>query len=255
MTLLGSSELDVDIAGIDVCRNRDLDIAAGDVVAILGANGIGKTTLLHTLAGLRAPSAGHVILDTLPLSGYAPRERARRLGVLFQDHQDPLYASVLQTVLAGRHPFLPAFRPESETDLEIAHDALRRTGMLDKRDMPVSVLSGGERKRVALASLLAQRPLVCLLDEPNTHLDLHHQISLLELVTDQVIQGGGCAVMVLHDVNLALRFCRSALLLFGDGDTLYGSTDDVIDSANLTRLYQHPMRAFTDGDSRCFVPG
>ncbi len=252
---LGSRKLHVEIGGIEVCRDLDLDVAAGDIVAVLGANGIGKTTLLHTLAGLRAPDAGDVLLEGAPIENFSPRRRAQRLGVVFQDHQDPLHASVLQTVLSGRHPFLPAFRGESDDDMAIALDALRRTGLDDKRDLPVSILSGGERKRVALAALLTQQPTVCLLDEPNTHLDLHYQVSSLDLVATHVAASGGSAVMVLHDVNLALRFCHTALLLFGGGDTLYGSVDEVIDADNLSRLYRHPMREFRDGKARCFVPG
>lgn len=251
---IGCRELTVTIGDIRICRGLDLDVDAGDIVAILGANGIGKTTLLHTLAGLRAPDGGRVLLDDAPIEAFSPRRRAQRLGVVFQDHQDPLHASVLQTVLSGRHPFLPAFRGESEDDRAIAGNALRRTGLDDKKNLPVSILSGGERKRVALAALLTQRPAVCLLDEPNTHLDLHYQVSSLQLVREHVEDVGGCAVMVLHDVNLALRFCRTALLLFGHGDTLYGPVADVIDTERLSRLYRHPMREFRDGEARCFVP-
>lgn len=255
MIHFGARALDVSIGAIEVCRNLDFEIEAGQVIAILGANGVGKTTLLHTLAGLRRADHGEITLAGRPLASYPVRDRARRLGVLFQDHQDPLHASVLQTVLAGRHPHLPRFHGESDCDRRIALDALERTGMTDKRDLPVSVLSGGERKRVAIAALLTQDPLVCLLDEPNTHLDLHYQIASLELIVGHVTAREGSALMVLHDVNLALRFCRFALLLFGAGDTLYGPAASVLNSANLTRLYRHPMREFSDGENRCFVPG
>lgn len=252
---LEAHNLHVTVGGIEVCRDLDLVVERGDIIAILGANGAGKTTLLHTLAGLRKPDAGRVALLGRRLDDWTPRERAQRLGIVFQDHQDPLHASVMQSVLAGRHPFLAPWRGETAEDVDIATGALEQTGMLAKRALPVSVLSGGERKRVALASLLAQRPTVCLLDEPNTHLDLHHQVSTLDVVVRHVVEQGGCAVMVLHDVNLALRFCGRALLLFGAGETLHGPADEVLTSENLGRLYRHPMREFRDGQSRCFIPG
>jgi iron complex transport system ATP-binding protein len=103
--------------------------------------------------------------------------------------------------------------------------------------------------------MLTQRPPVCLLDEPNAHLDLHFQVSSLELVQHHIDSSGGCAVIVLHDVNLALRFCHRALLLFGDGETLHGNCAEVLNTDNLGRLYRHPMREFTDDGARCFVPG
>ncbi len=254
MSLLGTRSLTVEVGGNTVCRGLDLTVMPGDIVAILGANGIGKTTLLHTLAGLREAAGGEVLLDGEPLRLLSPRRRAKRLGVVFQDHEDPLHANVLQTVLSGRHPHLAPFRGESAEDRDIAMEALRRTGLEDRARSPLDILSGGERKRVALAALLAQRPAVCLLDEPNTHLDLHHQVSALSLVCEHVADCRGSAVMVLHDVNLALRFCRSALLLFGGGDTVHGPVDEVLDSRVLGRLYGHPMREFRDGEARCFVP-
>ncbi|MCZ7598992.1 MAG: ABC transporter ATP-binding protein [Gammaproteobacteria bacterium] len=252
---LEAHNLHVTVGGIEVCRDLDLVVDRGDIVAILGANGAGKTTLLHTLAGLRKPDTGRVALLGRRLDDWTPRERAQRLGIVFQDHQDPLHASVMQTVLAGRHPFPGAVARRDRGRRRHRH---RRAGA--DRHAGEAIAAGvgafrGERKRVALASLLAQRPTVCLLDEPNTHLDLHHQISASDVVIRHVDEHGGSAVMVLHDVNLALRFCGRALLLFGDGETLHGAADEVLTSENLGRLYRHPMREFRDGQSRCFIPG
>ena len=254
MTNLACRYLEVRVGDIVVCRNLDLELGEGDVLGILGANGVGKTTLLHTLAGLRSAASGEVLLNGQPASHMPARARARILGIAFQDHEDPLHASVMQTVLAARHPFLRPFRGETEQDQSIARFALERMGMLDKSRLPVSILSGGERKRVALASLLAQQPVICLLDEPNAHLDLHHQISSLESIIEHVESLRGMAVIVLHDVNLALRFCNRTLLLFGDGHSLHGAAGNVLNAENLTRLYRHPMRELADDSRRCFVP-
>jgi iron complex transport system ATP-binding protein len=253
--LLACRALEVRIGGIEVCRGLDIELAPGDVLGVLGANGTGKTTLLHTMAGLRPATSGSVLLDDQPIRQLPPRRRARRLGLVFQDHQDPLHASVMQTVLSARHPFVARFRGETEKDRSIAHNALERMGMIDKSRLPVSVLSGGERKRVALAALLAQQPACCLLDEPNAHLDLHHQISSLESIMEHLESEQGAAVMVLHDINLALRFCNRALLLFGNGDTVHGPAENVLNTENLTKLYRHQMKEFKDAVQRCFIPG
>ncbi|MFT5114655.1 MAG: iron complex transport system ATP-binding protein [Parasphingorhabdus sp.] len=255
MTILETCGLTVQIGEILVCDNLDISIPEEAVVGILGANGTGKTTLLHTLAGLRPPHKGVVKLQDQLISDYSARQRAQVLGILLQDHQDPLYASVLQTVLSGRHPYHSALEQENEQDYDIAWQALKLTQLDTKAEQAAHQLSGGEKKRMDLATLLTQNPRVYLLDEPNSHLDIQFQISLLKLVSDRARQRLGTAIMVLHDVNLTLRFCEYVLLLYGNGEVQFGLCNDLINSQNLQRLFGHHMIEAQHQHQRLFFPG
>jgi iron complex transport system ATP-binding protein len=252
--MLELQNLDVEIAGKSVCRSLCLSLDSGQRWAMLGSNGIGKTTLLHTLAGLRPAAGGQVRLHGQSLSATQPRSRARSIGVLFQDNDDPFPATVMETALIGRHPHLGPLAWESSDDLALAAQALRDVHLEALSRRSVTTLSGGERQRLAVAALLTQEPQVWLLDEPLSHLDLHHQIGILNLLQNRLAHDGGTALMTLHDVNLAARFCDHLLLLFGDGETLHGATEDVLCIDNLERLYGHPIECLSDGDRQVFLP-
>ena len=254
--LLETRNLDVTIAGKQVCRGLGLAIEPGQCWGLLGGNGVGKTTLLHTLAGLRTPTQGVVLLEGKPLSGLSRLEAARRIGVLFQAADEGFPATVLETVLIGRHPHLERWRWETAQDLTLARSALHRVGLDDMEGRTITTLSGGERQRLALATVLTQDPLLYLLDEPTNHLDLHHQITLLELLTRPARENGKALLMALHDVNLAARFCNHLLLLFGAGETLLGPTDKVLNETHLQRLYGHPIATLPGPDGRrVYLPG
>ncbi|MDH3714531.1 MAG: ABC transporter ATP-binding protein [Gammaproteobacteria bacterium] len=253
--MLELRNLDVEIAGKSVCRSLCLSLDSGQRWAMLGSNGIGKTTLLHTLAGLRPAAGGQVLLNGKSLPATQPRARARRIGVLFQDNDDPFPTTVMETALIGRHPHLGPLARESRGDLALAVHALRDVHLAELSRRSVTTLSGGERQRLAVATLLTQDPQVWLLDEPISHLDLHHQIGMLNLLQDRLAHNGGTALMTLHDVNLAARFCDHLLLLFGDGETQHGATEDVLCVNNLERLYGHPIECLSDGDRQVFLPG
>jgi iron complex transport system ATP-binding protein len=247
VTILATRALTVAIAGRRICAAQDLSFAAGEVWAVLGRNGSGKTTLLHTLAGLRAPQSGAVLLDGRELGGWEPKALARRRGVLFQDSQDTFPATVLETVLAGRHPHLSFWALEGPADRALALAALRDVELEGAAARLVTTLSGGERRRVAIATLLVQQPAVWLLDEPSNHLDLRHQVALLALLVARARERGGVLVMSLHDVNLALRFCTHALLLVDEDTVLAGPVDVIVDAGNLERVYGHGVREVRDG--------
>ena len=127
-------------------------------------------------------------------------------------------------------------------DTEIALQALAAMGLAGMEAREIHTLSGGERQRVALAALLAQEPRLYLLDEPLAHLDLNHQIATLELLSQRVRAEGSALAMVLHDPNLALRYCDQVVLLYGDSRHRVGSAADILDAATLSDLYGHPLR-------------
>jgi len=251
--LLAAHQLDVAVAGKTLVRGLDLTLHGGETLAILGRNGSGKTTLLHTLAGLRPASTGSVELCDRRYAEHAPRAAAGLRGLLAQTQSDAFPASVLETALIGRHPHLGRWAWEGADDERIACNALAAVGLAGLEQREVHTLSGGERQRLAIATLLTQQPQLYLLDEPLAHLDLSHQIAMLELVQCYTGDCRAGFVIVLHDMNLALRYCRRALLLFGDGRWREGPSEEVLTAEGLGELYGHPLRELRDGASRYFI--
>ncbi len=252
--LLETRALSTRIGVTCVCRDLNLRVQGGTRWGVLGTNGVGKTTLLHTLAGLRQPATGEIFLTGKSMAALSRRDRAQACGLLFQDSGDAFPTTVWESALLGRHPHLQAWAWESAEDEKIALRALRAVGLSHMRNRLTSTLSGGERRRLALAALLAQDPALFLLDEPANHLDMHHQVAVLELLSAQVREQGKALVMVLHDVNFAARFCDAVLLLFGDGETLQGPVREVMTSENLHRLYRHKITSVETADGRFFFP-
>jgi iron complex transport system ATP-binding protein len=252
--LLRVTGLTVRIAALTVCRNLEFSVLPGQCWAILGRNGAGKTTLLHTLAGLRPAAAGAIALGGQPIAQMSPRQVARCRAVLPQDDNDAFAATVLETVLVGRHPHLSRWQWEGAADVAIARAALAAMDIGGAEARDVRTLSGGERRRVALAALLAQEPNLLLLDEPSSHLDLAHQLALLDRLAGLARSGQKAVLMVLHDVNLAVRCCDHALLLDG-GAAQAGPAPDLLTAAHLSRLYGVSLQVVPTDRGPIFAPG
>ena len=252
--MLRARNLSLTIAGRTLCADLNVNLEAGENWVILGANGSGKTTLLHTLAGLRAPDAGNVSLDNSDIGTIPPRARARRLGVLFQEAESEFPATVIETVLTGRYPHLDRWQWEGAQDYHMAEAALAAVGLDSLARRPLATLSGGERRRVEIAALLAQDAPICLLDEPTNHLDLRHQVQVLGLLAGRVRRPGHLNVFVLHDVNLAARFGTHGILLFDNGECRHGPLSDMLHRPHLERLYHCHLREIRDGGSVWFLP-
>jgi iron complex transport system ATP-binding protein len=233
--------------------NLDLDVRGGECWAVVGPNGAGKTTLIATLAGLRPATAGSIAYDSDALETLSPRERARRRGYLPQDSVDHFPASVQETVLVGRHPHLGRFEWESAADLARASAALARFGLGGFETRDVRTLSGGERRRVALAALVAQEPGLMLLDEPSSHLDLGQQVAALDALAALARERGTALVMVLHDLHLALRYADHAIAL-GGGRAVTGRADEVLTADALSALFGHRLAAVGTGSTRTLLP-
>lgn len=242
MSLLAARSLGIEIAGRAICSDLDFHLEKGQCWGVLGGNGIGKTTLLRTLAGLRAPRCGQVLVENTALQDWDRKRLAQKLGMLFQDSVDIFPSSVLETALIGRFPYLPPFAPEGREDREIAMQALKDVALDDMATRTVDTLSGGERRRLALATLITQAPDIWLLDEPANHLDLHYQIHLLELIIARVKAAAGGLIMVLHDINLLARFCSHAMLMLAPEKIICGAVDTVVTTENLSQLYSHPVQ-------------
>jgi len=254
MNLLQTNELSVEIGGNQVCSELDLNLQAGQVWGVLGRNGIGKTTLLHTLAGLRQPDAGSIQINENKLHELNRQQVARSIGLLLQHHEDSFPSTVLETVLIGRHPHINHWQWESADDFQIARQALSQVNMLSLAQRPIDQLSGGERQRVAIATLITQDPTVFLLDEPNSHLDLNHQMVILQTLADFARHHQRAIMLTLHDINLAARLCDHFLFLFGDGKTVSGTAEDLLNETLLTDLFQCSLKMIDDSSGRVFIP-
>jgi iron complex transport system ATP-binding protein len=252
--MLELRDLTLRVAGRTLCAGLSARLGTGENWVILGANGSGKTTLLHALAGLRAPDSGSVLLDERPLQGVSHRARARRLGVLLQDYEASLPATVLEMVLTGRHPHLGRWQWDDEAGRELAVKALATMGLAGFAERLLSTLSGGERRRAEIAALLVQDAPICLLDEPTNHLDLQHQMDVLRLLAARTREPERLNVMVLHDINLALRFGTHAILLFGDGTVCQGPVADTVTRGRLEQLYRCHLREVRDGERPYYLP-
>ncbi|MCP5414481.1 MAG: ABC transporter ATP-binding protein [Chromatiaceae bacterium] len=241
-SLLQVRQLSVAIGGHPVCEGLDLDIDPGQSWALLGRNGAGKTTLIHHLAGLRSGHTGRILLAGQDIAALAPRARARQIGILLQHSNAGFGASVLDTVLSGRHPHLPALAWEGAQDLAIAHSCMDALGLREFAERSLETLSGGELRRVEIARLLAQQTGVTLLDEPMNHLDLGHQAAALRALREACVTPDRCMLMVLHDLNLAYHACDHWLILNADGSWQAGRRDDLAEQRILGAAFGHPIQ-------------
>lgn len=255
MIALACQSLDVSIAGKNVCNDLNLELKPGQFWGLLGPNGIGKTTLLKCLAGLSPPDNGIVLLEDQAIDKLPRRAIARVLGMLQQHTVYIFDASVLETAMTGRHPHLGYWEREGSQDKQKALDAIRAVDLEGFEARSVTGLSGGEARRLAFAALLVQEPTILLLDEPTNHLDMKHQIRIMNQVETQIVHEKRAAMIALHDVNLAARYCSHILMLFGDGDWQAGPVADLLSLENLERLYQCPVESVQTSSGKRFLPG
>jgi iron complex transport system ATP-binding protein len=250
MTLFSLSGVSYDVPGRRLIDGLDLEIAPGAVTALIGRNGSGKSTLLKLISGQHRPSAGRISHAGRDLADWAPHELARDLAYLPQVTPPAEGMRLEELVALGRYPWrgaLGRFRPE---DHAAVADAIDRCGLGPLRGRLVDTLSGGERQRGWIAMMLAQGARTLLLDEPISALDIAHQVEVLGLVQGMCRTGGLSAVIVLHDVNMASRFCDRVVAL-GDGRLLLdGPIPALMDADALLQIYGLPMHVSAqDGHS------
>ena len=235
---------------------RDLDIAIrpGELWCLLGPNGSGKTTLLHALAGLAEPAAGRVELAGRAIAAWTGAEAALRRGFLPQHPGYGFSVCALDVALLGRYPHRGGRQWENAEDLRIARDALARVDLAAAAERDVATLSGGERQRAALAALFAQDPPLYLLDEPLAHLDLRHQLTIMELLAANA-QGQRHGVLLsLHDATLAARYATHALVLAHDAAPRAGAAAEVLTESVLSEAFGHRVRRISADGAVAFIP-
>ncbi|APU17937.1 ABC-type cobalamin/Fe3+-siderophore transport system, ATPase component [Actinoalloteichus sp. GBA129-24] len=228
----------VRLGGSTVLDGVDLTTTAGRVTALVGPNGAGKSTLLAVLAGDRRPDEGRVLLDSRSLTEFSVRELALRRAVLPQRVTLSFPFSVLDVVRMGRAPWQGV---ESDVDDESAvHEAMAAAQVTEFAARPFFSLSGGERARVALARVLAQRTGLLLLDEPTAALDLRHQESVLRVAVDRAA-AGDAVVVVLHDLGLAAAYADRVAVLACGRLIAAGPPLEVLTSRLLSEVYRHDV--------------
>jgi len=217
----------------------DFSLAAnpGDFLGLIGPNGSGKSTLIRVLSRVLTPLSGQALLEGEDVWQKGATWAARRMAVIPQDSPLAFDFSVLETVLMGRSPHLGRFSLEGEEDLAVAWQALRLTDSEALANKPANALSGGEKQRVIISRALAQQPRVLLADEPIAHLDINHQLQILELLRRLAKEQQLLILAALHDLNLAATFCDRLLLLSGGRMIVAGPPAEVITQENIRRAY------------------
>lgn len=219
-----------------------LKFKPGECWAVLGPNGSGKTTLLHALAGLRE-AQGDITLNGTAISRLPRRELAQQIGLLLQEEAAGFQGSVAQYVELGSFAQGTWLQANTGADLK-ARAAMNRMQIASQANRFWDQISGGERQRARLAQLLAQAPEIYLLDEPLLHLDLRHQLAVLQCLQHLARDEGNTVIMVLHDSLWASQFCDHALMLYDGGVCRFGPAPSLVNKDNLARLYSCSMDSF-----------
>lgn len=213
------------------------DIPAGSFTAIIGPNGAGKTTLFRAIAGLLKADRGKVLVEGADTAGLSHKQRARKIAVVNQAVEAGSM-SIEDYVLMGRLPYRMPFRFfESEEDYRIAEENMRLTGVWEKRDKLMNQLSGGEQQLAAIARALTQQTKILLLDEPTAHLDISHQMRVLNLIQRLNRENHLTVLLIVHDLNLASEYSDRLILMNRGRLYACGTPDEVLTYENIEKVY------------------
>lgn len=235
---LSCHQLRIQFATRTLLQSFSFHFDSGMIYGLLGANGSGKTSLLHRLCGLEAHYQGHIQLGDTDLAMLDSQQRAQAISLLTQHASLAFPVTVYETILAGRLPYLNGYSAASITDQQRVSQLLQQFQLTDLAQAPLQRLSGGELQRVLFAQLLCQDTPIQLFDEPLNHLDLHFQQLIKQALQQQKAQQK-TMIISLHDVNTAYYLCDHILLLQPDGQIITGTPQQVINESNLYQTYQH----------------
>ena len=238
--LLSATRVSYSIDGTRLVDSVDVEVFAGELVAILGPNGAGKSTLLSLLSGDSAPTEGRVDYSQTPVASLPDAERALRRAVFSQRSPFDVPFTARSVVSLGRYPHRHDDSITPAQDVTFVDSAMQTTDTLHLADRIYATLSGGERTRVAIARVLAQTTPIILLDEPTTALDVYHQERILQILRSTADEGSA-VVAVLHDLNSAVMYADRLVVMSGGRVLTQGRVDDVLDSSLLTKVYGLPM--------------
>jgi len=225
-----------------VLHNIDLSVKSGEMVGLLGPNGSGKTTLIKLASGVLKPNQGEIRLDNSSLYQLSRKSIARSVAVVPQRFNIPFAFTTNEVAMLGRTPFLKVFAEESEVDKQFVANALELVGISELKERRFDELSGGERQKVILAMALAQQPGLLLLDEPTVHLDITHQVEILELVRRLNIERGLTVIAAMHDLNLASLYFDRLILLKEGKVVADGAPDQVLTEGRIREVFSASVR-------------
>ena len=214
------------------------EVPPGAFTTVLGSNGSGKSTLLKLISGYLKPRTGKVLLRGMDIRQMTLRQRARQIALVAQESQLNFPMSVREFVLMGCHPHLSWFKFEDRQSLEVLEWTLDITDSRLLTHRNIQELSGGEKQRAILARALVQQPKLMLLDEPTMHLDVGYQMELVQLIKSLSRDKGFAVIMVTHELNIAAEFSDQVLLLNEGHALAFGSPEEVLDEANLMRVFR-----------------
>ena len=243
---LAAESVGVTVDGRPILRPATLGFARGQVVGIIGHNGSGKTTLLKCLARQQAPTEGRVSLGGRDTETWGAREFARHLAYLPQQTPASTGLTGRELVAFGRYPWHGPLGRIGPQGRRAVADAMRLSDTEVFADRLIDQLSGGERQRVWIAMMIAQETAFLLLDEPIAALDLAHQIAVLGVLRDLARKRHAGVILVLHDINMAARFCDTIVALHGGAVIAQGSPEVIMSPDVLGRIYDIPMRVLAD---------
>lgn len=216
----------------------NVEIEKGKITTILGPNGSGKSTLLSIFAGLNKPTSGEVSINGKSIKSLKQKELAREIAIVHQQNTVPSDITVKELVAYGRIPHKKYFQGNTEGDDEIIEWAIKRTGLENLKDKAVMGMSGGERQRAFIAMALAQKSEILFLDEPTTYLDIYHQVEILELVKELNEESKLTVVMVLHDINQAIKYSDNVIVMKSGEVVSSGIANEVINMDLLNSVYK-----------------
>lgn len=229
------NNLNFSYAEKDILKDISLEVKPGEILGLLGPNGVGKTTLLKCINKILAPTSGEIFINSKRIDHLSEKNLAHHLSYVPQSTHSNFPVTVVDMIMIGRLPFMN-FKV-GKKDKDVVFGLLDEMGLSDMAFDPINRLSGGERQRVFIARAIAQEPRVILLDEPTSNLDMKHQVEILKLLKRTVTENQISAVMTVHDLTLAGMFCDKVVMLKDQSIYARGYCHEVITEANIEAVY------------------
>ncbi|MDD1728812.1 MAG: ABC transporter ATP-binding protein [Methanospirillum sp.] len=251
MVILSAEKVAYTYHQTPIIQDISFEVRPGEFIGLCGKNGSGKTTLLKCLGHILKPE-GKVSIDGKNLNEIEARSRARIIGYVPQSIQGRISKTVFEAVLMGRKPYITW--GVSSHDLQIVQEIISRFGLLPFASRDVFEISGGERQKALIARAIAQDPSILLLDEPTANLDLYHQLEVMEIISSIIREQGIAAVMAVHDLTLAMRYCSRVLIIHNHRIIGDGLPSEILTPDHIKTVYQVDAHMSTDGGIPHIVP-